>query len=159
MCCTAPVRVAAELNCKLGQVVRQNRDFFRAMTPTQEGLPSVGPSKRSLGALPSETEAANGTFGPGTGGMSVSPDSPWYIPNHRRPRWMGRGATGPAQDGIFGIRNEALQVAELAARLDPNNPAMHAFVEPLATMTYKDYITALARTQTEWRRLWPQDLA
>ena len=129
------------------------------MTPTADGLPSVGPSKRSLGALQSETDAADGAFGPGTGGMSVSPDSPWHIPHHRRPRWMGRGATGPAQDGIFGIGNKALHAAALTARLDPSNPTMHAFVEPFTTMTYEDYTTALVRTQTGWRRLWPQDLA
>lgn len=72
---------------------------------------------------------------------------------------MGRGATGPAQDGLFGIVSEALHVAALAARPDPNNPALHAFVEPLTTMTYEDYTATLARTQTVWRRLWPQDLA
>src|SRR5664279_5980835 len=117
------------------------------MTPTEDSLPSVGPSKRSLGALPSETDSADGTFGPGTGGMSVSPDSPWHIPHHRRPRWMGRGATGPTQDGVFGIENKALHVTALAGRPDPSNPAMHAFVEPLTTMTYEEYTTALAGTQ------------
>ena len=128
------------------------REYFRAMTPTGNGLPSVGPSKRMLGALPSETNSTDGTFGPGTGGMSVSPDSPWYIPHHRRPRWMGRGATGPAQDWVFGIDNGALYVAALAARLDPGNPTMHAFVEPMTTMTLPSYTIALATTQTKWRR-------
>ena len=90
--------------------------------------------------------------------MSVSPDSPWHIPHHRRPRWMGRGATGPAHDAVFSIANQALQNAALTARPDPTNPAMHAFVEPLATMTHQDYTNALVRTQTDWRRLWPQDL-
>lgn len=66
------------------------------MRPTDAGLPMVGSSKRMLGVLPSETDSADGTFGPGTGGMSVSPDSPWNVPDHRRPRAMGRGATGPA---------------------------------------------------------------
>ena len=134
-------------------------EYFRAMTPTEVGLPSVGPSKRTLGALPTETESADGTFGAGAGGMSVSPDSPWNVPNHRRPRWMGRGATGHTQDGVFSIKNEPLHVAALDARRDPVNPAAHAFVEPFATMTYSEYTTALASTQAAWRRLWPQDLA
>ena len=95
------------------------RVYFRAMTPTGNGLPSVGPSKRMLGALPSETDSTDGTFGPGTGGMSVSPDSPWHVPHHRRPRGMGRGSTGAARDWVFGIDNDALYVAALAARLDP----------------------------------------
>jgi len=72
---------------------------------------------------------------------------------------MGRGATGPTQDGIFGIGNEAIHVAELAARPDPKNPVIHAFIEPLATTTYEEYTAALARTQAVWRRLWPLDLA
>jgi hypothetical protein len=91
--------------------------------------------------------------------MSVAPDSPWHIPHHRRPRGMGRGATGPAQDAIFGIENDKLHVAALAARSDPTAPAMHAFVEPTTIMTYDEYTTTLARTQEAWRRLWPQDLA
>ena len=91
--------------------------------------------------------------------MSVSPDSPWHIPHHRRPRWSGRGATGPPQDVVFGIENEALHFAALAVRPDPSNPSKHAFVEPLTTMTYLEYTTALVCTQEVWRRLWPQDLA
>ena len=134
-------------------------EYFRAMRPTEGGLPFAGTNKRMLGALPSETNSADGTFGPGTGGMSVSPDSPWHIPHHRRPRGMGRGATGPALDWVFGITNEALNFAALTARLDPVNPARHAFVEPLTTMTHSAYDTALMTTQAEWRRTWPQDLA
>ena len=135
------------------------REYFRAMTPAENGLPSVGPGKRMLGALPSETNSTDGTFGPGTGGMSVSPDSPWHIPHHRRPRGMGRGATGLAQDWVFGINNGALDDAALKARLDPGNPARHAFVEPLTNITLHAHTSALATTQTAWRRAWPLDLA
>ena len=135
------------------------RDYFRAMTPTEHGLPTVGPNKRRLGALPSETDSVDGTFGPGTGGMSVSPGSPWHIPHHRRPRGMGRGATGPTQDWVFGIESDRLDDATLTARPDPRNPRKHAFVEPLTIVMYLEYYAALASTQTEWRRFWPQDLA
>lgn len=72
---------------------------------------------------------------------------------------LGRGATGPARDGVFGIVNEALHGATLAARLDPKNPAMHAFIEPLTTLKYEDCTTAMARTQSFRRRLWPWDFA
>ena len=127
--------------------------YFRAMTPTVSGLPSVGPSKRMLGALPSETNSPDGTFGPGTGGMSIAPDSPWHIPHHRRPREMGKGSTGPAQDWVFVIQNNELNSVELTARLDPRNPVRHAFVEPLVTVSFTAYSSTLANTQNFWRRL------
>ena len=135
------------------------REYFRTMTPMGTGLPVVGPSKRKLGALPTETDSTDGTFGPGTGGMSVSPDSPWHIPHHRRPRGMGRGSTGPAQDWVFCVTNGILYNAKLNARLDPVKPAQHAFLEPLTTITFQEYTAALETTQATWRKAWPQDLA
>lgn len=133
--------------------------YFRAMAPAEDGLPSIGPSKRSLGAVANETNAPDGTFGPGTGGMSVAPKSPWNMPHHRRPRWMGNGSTGPKVDGVFGITDGAFLLATLTARLDPVNPGGHAFVEPLSEMTYVEYSNTLASTRSDWRRHWPQDLA
>ena len=95
-------------------------EYFRAMTPTEHGLPSVGPGKRKLGS----------------------------------------GAhCDPTKDGVFGIGNEPLYVVALDARRDPSNAATPAFVEPFTTMTHSEYTTALAHTQTAWRRLWPKDLA
>ncbi len=131
------------------------RQYFRAMTPTEYGLPLVGPGKRRLGVLPTETTMSDGTFGPGTGGMSVSPDSPWHVPHHRRPRGMGKGATGPAEDWVFGIEQDALSPAALAARPDPSNPERHAFIEPTSVMTLPAYAAALSATQWAWRCAWP----
>ncbi len=133
--------------------------YFRSMTPDENGWPSTGPNKRKLGALPSETNSLDGTFGSGTGGMSVSPKSPWHIPQHRRPRGMGRGSTGPDKDWVFGIDNGELHAAFLAVRLDPQNAQRHAFVEPVTTITLLEYNNSLASTQRHWRRAWPQDLA
>jgi hypothetical protein len=131
------------------------RDYFRAMTPTEGERPVLGANKRALGALANETTDITGTFGPGTGGMSVSPDSPWFVPHHRRPRGMGRGSTGPVQDWIFAIGDPALDSASLSARLDPQSPERHAFIEPVTRLTFGDYNAALAATQAAWRRFWP----
>lgn len=151
-------RVRGKLRFGFGKNVSTSK-YFRSMTPTESGLPSIGPNKRTLGALPSETYSSDGTFGPGTGGISVSPNSPWHIPQHRRPRGMGRGSTGPGKDWVFGIDNGGLHVHFLSTRLDPQNTQRHAFVEPLATITLLEYNTSLAATQGHWRRAWPQDLA
>ena len=131
------------------------QEYFRAMTPMTSGLPAVGPSKRMLGVLPTETNRTDGTFGPGTGGMSVSPDSVWNVPHHRRPRGMGRGSTGPSQDCVFRIENDALAFASLSARLDPPDSRKHAFVEPLVMIKLEDYTSVLVSTQSSWRRAWP----
>ena len=139
--------------------IQVNREYFRAMIPKDDGVPLVGPGKRKLGVVSEETALADRAFGPGTGGMSVSPDSLWHVPNHRRARPMRRGATGPAQDWIFAIHQSSLRAASLSPRLDPNDPAKHAFVEPLQILAFSAYVAALSTTQATWRRAWPQDLA
>ena len=88
-------------------------------------------------------------------GMSVAPDSPWHVPNHRRPPGMGRGSAGKVQDWIFGINDDAIRAALLAARLDPRNPKEHAFIEAVSVLTLSAYTAALTTTQTSWRRVWP----
>ena len=90
------------------------------MTPTQAGLPSVGPSKR---------------------------------------KHVSGAHCDPTKDGVIGLENEPLYVIALDAHRDPSNPATPTFVEPFTTMTQSKYMTALAHTQTAWRRLWPQNLA
>ena len=130
-------------------------EYFRAMTPSVEGWPMVGPHKRKLGALPIETSAATGEFGPGTGGMSVSPGSYWNIPNHRRPSAMGKGSTGPRGDHMFAISVPPLLAQSLMVRRDPEYPERHAFVESKMLRTHKDYSEALALTRASWRRAWP----
>ena len=100
-----------------------------------------------LGVLPDETNAPDGTFGPGTGGLSVSPGSLWHVPNHRRPHGMGRGATGPVRDWIFMIDDGGLRATSLSTRLDPVNPIRHAFVEPIRILKLSEYNAVLVTTQ------------
>src|SRR2546430_2606362 len=72
-------------------------EYFRTMTRADDGLPVVGRSARSLGVrVPEDIQPdAAGRVVPGQGGMSVAPGSFWNLPNHRRPRGLGRGSTGP----------------------------------------------------------------
>lgn len=87
----------------------EQSDLHEGNDPDQDGAPKVGPTARALGVRPDEISVdGDGRALPGTGGMSVSPDSVWNLPNHRRPRGMGRGSTGPASDRVYAIREDAL---------------------------------------------------
>src|SRR3972149_2014609 len=70
--------------------------FFRAMTPDVDGLPMRGRSARALGVrAPHDVSPhAPGYVNPGTGGLSVAPDSQWHVAHHRRPRGLGAAAGG-----------------------------------------------------------------
>ena len=128
--------------------------FFRSMTPAADGLPTVGRSARSLGVrVPQDIRAdADGNVWPGQGGMSVAPDSMWNVPNHRRPRSMERGSTGPAFDQVFAL--VSIQVG-LAVRLDPDRPTKHAYVEPASVVPLEAFEDSIADTRPEWKRVWP----
>lgn len=78
--------------------------------------------------------------------MSVAPNSPQHLPEHRRP--PDRGGTG--KDPIW-----ELDVAELGDELvyreDPLMPGVHGFLEPVSTMTFIAYESALIATRRAWR--------
>lgn len=92
---------------------------------------------------------------PGTGGMSVAPDSMWNLPHHRRPRGMGRGSTGPVQDHVFSIVSAPLRDNGLVARRDPEAPVVHALVEPMQKALLEEFERSLAATRPSWSQLWP----
>ncbi len=130
-------------------------EYFRGMCPATDGLPQIGRSKRTLGVKRDETLSHDGTFGPETGGMSVSLGSLLNVPNHRRPRGFGQGSTGPAGDFIFAIEHPPIVAATLYARADPMRAEAHAFVEPEKCCRYDEYLILLTRTRQHWRRAWP----
>ncbi len=132
-------------------------EHFRTMTPGADGLPVVGPTRRSLGAkIPDDiVPDANGEVHPGAGGMSTAPGSIWNLPHHRRPRGMGRGSTGPPGDWVFSATEGQLVNPALLVRRDPRRPAKHALVEPRHSMQLNRYQGALAATRPQWRRVWP----
>jgi hypothetical protein len=126
--------------------------YYRAMTPGQDGSPSVGRSARRLGVrVPGDIAPdASGRVAPGAGGMSVAPDSQWNLPNHRRPRRLGRGSTGPDEDRVFSILPQPLQNRGLVARPDPVAPAIHAFVEPAEVVQLPVFESSLVATRPDW---------
>ena len=127
------------------------------MTPEADGLPTVGRSARMLGVrVPEDIHLdAGGHVLPGTGGMSVAPDSMWNLPNHRRPRGMGRGSTGPVPDHVFSIVSAPLRDNGLVARRDPEAPVVHARIEPREKVLLEEFERSLAATRPSWSRVWP----
>lgn len=127
------------------------------MTPAPDGMPTLGPSARSLGVrvpidiAPDEA----GWVAPRTGGMSVSPSSQWNLPHHRRPRGLGRGSTGPGADHVFRFADERARAFSLAVTPDEASPELHAFMEPNERMPLPRYEDGLSRTRDCWERVWP----
>lgn len=130
---------------------------FRGMTPASDGLPTVERSARSLGIrVPADVQPeGNGRVLPGTGGMSVALGSVWNLPNHRRPRGMGRGSSGPQADHVFSLAKVSIHSAELGVRPDPPAQLKHALVEPLVPVALLEFEERLGKTRPDWRRIWP----
>jgi hypothetical protein len=123
------------------------------MTPAEDGLPRVAPSARTLGIRRVDVHLdSEGRVQPGQCGLSVSPDSIWHIPNHRRPRGMGNGSTGHPDDYVFAIAKVS---PELSIRLDPLRPALHAFIEPSEPTLLVKFETYLVDTRPNWQKVWP----
>jgi hypothetical protein len=131
--------------------------YFRAMPPDADGLPLIGPHARRLGVRVPEDVRPDpaGNVVPGSGGMSVAPDSIWNLPHHRRPRMLGCESTGPAQDHVFFVESPSLNQHGLDARLDPAAPGVHALVEPVRRIMLASFQGALTATRSHWNVGWP----
>jgi hypothetical protein len=122
--------------------------LYRSMKAAADGFPEVGATARTVGVRPGTDISVDsaGMVHSGTGGMSVTPDDPVGLPDHRRPPECG-GGTG--RDPVFRILRSALG-SDLTYRPDPANPTGHGFVEPAKSMSIDDYQGALAATRTRW---------
>lgn len=127
--------------------------LYRAMKPSEDGLPEVGRSARKLGVR-TPREAANPDvpakaddeiIRPGTGGMSVAPDEPANLPPMRRPTELG----GTGKDPVWEIDTADLSL-DLQFRQDK---LTHGLIEPASEMPLSEFETALAATRTKWRRV------
>jgi hypothetical protein len=103
----------------------------------------IGPTARTLGVRPGyDIPVVAGRVGPGTGGMSVAPDSPMNLPDHRRPPKFG----GTGKDPVWGITIDSLGV-ELIFRQDKPN---HGLFEPAREMSIDEFQQALADLASKW---------
>jgi hypothetical protein len=136
-----------------GDEVVASRCFFRSMTPDVDGRPKVGRSRRCLGVVPEDVRLRpDGWLDPGSGGMSVAPDSIENLPNHRRPRAWGRGSVGPDGDRIYSISREEVEAAGLLVRLDTE---VHGLVEPVSPVPLAAYEGSMESTRFDWETAWP----
>jgi hypothetical protein len=79
--------------------------------------------------------------------MSVSPDDPMNLPQHRCPPEFG----GTGKDPVWSIGEENLGEV-LVYRPDADDSA-HGFVEPVEIMMLENFRSALAATAPHWNRL------
>jgi hypothetical protein len=78
--------------------------------------------------------------------MSVTPDDPGRMNMLRRPRALG----GLGKDPLWVVDDEVLG-GNLTWRRDPDDPEVHAFVEPARVMPLGAYRGALCGTRNQWR--------
>lgn len=127
--------------------------LYRSMTPTVDEngnmIPMTGESARQLGVrvfqpTNNDIEVIGGMVAPAPKkGMSVAPNSPYNLPEHRRPPSVG-GGTG--RDPVWSLR-----VSQLPDTLRyVQDSSTDGTIQPAYPMPYKDYKNALESTQYLW---------
>lgn len=122
--------------------------LYRAMKADAQGCPVCEPSARGLG-LRVPVDIALGPDAlcrPASGGLSVAPDSPLHLPQHRRPVQLG----GTGRDPVFSTEAEALPLT-LAYRPDPRAASQHGFIEPARPVSLEALQRDLCQTASLWR--------
>jgi len=119
--------------------------LFRGMKADGD-CPLIEQSARGLGVRTEGKQVdiqpdAEGKVHPGAG-MSVAPDDPLLLPQHRRPAAYG----GTGLDPVWAILDDDLpdSLSYLADAID------HGVVEPAVVTSLADYREALASTQPSW---------
>jgi hypothetical protein len=115
-----------------------------------DGYPEVGRTARTLGVRAGVDVPVDeaGQVKPGSGGVSVAPNSPAGLPAHRRPPGLG----GTGKDPVWEFDLAELG-GSLAYREDPDQPGVHGFLEPSVEMTFDRYERALIETRLAWRSI------
>ncbi len=119
------------------------RQLFRGMK-TDGAYPLVEQTARGLGVRVGTDVSPDsaGYVHPGHGGMSVAPDDPFNLQQHRRPPAYG----GTGADTVWVIGQDQL-VARLTFRADG---ITHGLIEPVASTDLSAYRSALAETRENW---------
>ena len=81
---------------------------------------------------------------PNTGGLSVAPDDPCHLPDHRRPRSLG----GEGRDPVFAMDVSTMPVSLVVRR----DTLTHALIGPRHLCPCVEYEQALYRTRQSWRK-------
>lgn len=119
------------------------RMVFRAMREDPAGGPLVGPTARALGVRPGDDiPVIDGRVGPGTGGLSVAPDFPRNLPEHRRPPHLG----GTGKDPVWGLDADSV-AGDVVFRQDKST---HGLFEPAREMSIEEFQEALANLASQW---------
>jgi hypothetical protein len=106
----------------------------------------VGPTARTLGVRPGDDiPVVAGRVSPGTGGMSVAPDTAMNLPDHRRPPNFG----GTGKDPVWGITIDSLGNDLIFHQDKPN----HGLFEPAREMSIDEFQQALADLAPRWVQL------
>jgi hypothetical protein len=125
--------------------------LYRTMKEVSGNGPQPGESARTLGVrggVGYGTDIAvdsEGFVRPRTGGLSVAPNNPAYLPNIRLPRTMG----GRSPDPLWSLRVEDLGYP-LVFRPDPLNPLRHGFIEPARVMPLDELQHLIHATGSRW---------
>lgn len=129
-----------------------DRYLYRSMRSGDDALPLPGAAARLLGVRPGIDLVLNadGAAQPQTGGLSVAPDDPLLLPEHRRPLEFG----GTGNDPVWRIRVGDLD-PRLAYRPDPDNPEGHGFIEPSTPMPIEAFQAALEASRSAWTLVEP----
>jgi hypothetical protein len=81
-------------------------------------------------------------------GMSVAPDDPMNLDEHRRPPEL----QGSGKDPVWEIDDEDLGDG-LLYRPDPRQPERHGFIEPAKRMKFEQYQGLLCGLRRRWREV------
>jgi hypothetical protein len=131
-------------------------ELYRSMQKEND-RPRCCPGARCLGVRvgpgPKDDIAMqeDGFLHPDTGGMTVSPDDPMFLPEHRRPKQFG----GRGRDPVWVMSHDRIADPLFYRPDDPdkNGATTHAVIEPAAIVTEARFQEDLASTQAHWREV------
>ncbi len=127
---------------------------FRSMRQDEDGSPEIAAGARGLGVRPGVGYGTDipvdpeGYVYPQTGGLSVAPGDPMYLPDVRRSRELG----GRGKDPVWRLDVENLPTG-LIYRADPKNRERHGFIEPVQVMLFEEFQALVAATRPHWTRV------
>ena len=120
--------------------------LYRSMIE-DAGKPMLGSRGGMLGVRPGYDIliSDDGMVRPETGGMSVTPRDPRYLPRHRKPPALGGRGRDPVFRILCAVLPPALRYAE--------ESLSHGVIEPAADCPFSVYQENLHGTCDQWERM------